>query len=449
MKLYASRTPFFSFVVLSLLPLVALASAPPELSFSDVWSHIAGQTPSEKAVASELEASLIAAARSQRHWFPVLYLDAKGYDTNDPGAALFSKLSQRQISPSDFSPDLMNHPGAQLTEKLTLGLNLPLYEGGVRKAHAQIDQTLVQAKGLEEQATKQKMYLETARIFQSLTIEARALKNLSQLEKVLIEILARYRLGSKANPVGYSGLLGLQSLRNKIAGLMLQKQAKMATYYGALRKMSQDASNALPEKWEPQDEDVIEFSRNHLNPMAATEMKNPGSLRLQSMETAALASDQAIAIEKAKFLPRFGLFAESSLNHGSRDTAVSHTGGAYLQWDLFSASNFGAVHQAQAASAATHSRVQEAKIQEEIQTLGSKEASGALEKGLKLLTDSARLLEEQTEVARKLFKGGAMNALQFSEVLNRRADLLSAIDQTETQYLNAQITLSESGASNE
>ncbi len=422
-------------LVLAMLPLSFLASAEAsELSFPEVWNHIAGNTPSEKAVKSELEAAQLGAARSQRHWFPVLYLDAKGYDTNDPGAALFSKLSQRQISPADFSPTLLNHPDAQLIEKVTLGLNLPLYEGGVRVANSEIAQIQARAKALEAQATQQGVFLETARSYQNIAIEERILKSLNHLDKVLSEILSRYRLGSKANPVGYSGLLGLQGLKNRISGLQLEKQAKIQTYYGALTKMAGEQSGALPDKWQPRAEGIIEFAHAHLK--SAMVAKPLGSLRLQSMETAALASDQMASMEKARFLPRVGLFAENSLTHGNRDTSSSQTAGAYLQWDLFSASNFGSIKQAQASSAAAHARVSEARLREDIEVLGSQQATRALEESLKLLIDSARLLAEQTEVAKKLFNSGAMNALQFAEVLNRRADLLAAIEQAETEYLN-------------
>ncbi len=417
-----------------------------ELSFSEVWARVEGNTPSEKAVKNELDAAVTGAARASRHWFPVLYLDAKGYASNDPGAALFSKLSQREISAADFSPTLLNQPDAQLSERVALGVNFPLFEGGMRVAQTQIAQIQVQAKELEEKATKNAIYLEVARAYQSIAIQERATKGLHELDKLLSDVLSRYHLGSKSNPVGYSGLLGLQGLKNKIMGSHAEKRAKISAYYGAITSMA----SGLPEKWTPRDSELISFSQKYFTSVSgdsragdAPTAARLGSLKFQSMEVASQASDRMVTLEKARFLPRVGLFAESALNHGDRGTGVSHTAGAYLQFNLFSASDYGAVHQAQSSSLAAHDRIDEAKLHETIEVLANREATKALEEGLRLLGDSSRLLAEQTEVAKKLFNSGAMNALQFAEVLNRRTDLLSALENAEIEYLNAQVVLSD------
>lgn len=62
-------------------------------------------------------------------------------------------------------------------------------------------------------------------------------------------------------------------------------------------------------------------------------------------------------------------------------------------------------------------------------------AEKALDRSLDLLRQSKVLLQQQTVTSLDLFQNGAINALQLTEVFSRRADLIQALSQAETEYL--------------
>ena len=77
----------------------------------------------------------------------------------------------------------------------------------------------------------------------------------------------------------------------------------------------------------------------------------------------------------------------------------------------------------------------------------AKEGLSATEKTLKLLDESTALLQEQTQVARQLFRNGSINALQLVEVLNRRADLVVNRREAELALAQTKATLFQLTAS--
>lgn len=425
-------------IVLALMALFETAAfaADAVVSFPELWSQVLTHSPTLKAAASELEAATTAAARGGRHWFPYLYLEGRAFKTNDPGVSLFSTLSQRQMVPTDFSPDRLNHPDEPVYEKFTLGANLPIFEGGARVAGHAAAERMRESKDLGAKASKVGVYSESARLYGSLLSEQKSASDLAALADVLDQVIGRYRIGAKDNPVGYSGLLGLKGVRNRVAGALLESRAKSNAAREALANMAV----SLPPGWRTSDTSPAAFVEKYLA-VTPLQSSTPKSFRTQAFERMAQGAEQSARAERAKFLPRIGFFAEGNLNHGDRDSATSYVGGAYLQWDLFVAPNFGAVHQAESLSAAAWAHAEEAVLHERTETQGSLEAAEALEKNLKILAGSSVLLDEQTQVAKRLFLSGAMNALQLAEVLNRRVDLIAALENAEAQYLGVRATL--------
>ena len=415
---------------------ISTSSFAKELPFTELWSKIEASSPTQKASEFELEAARTASARAGRHWYPYVYADAKGYTTNDPGLSLFSTLGQRQMLSTDFMPDKLNHPESNFYEKVSLGAALPLFEGGTRVAQSDAAKKMSTAKEFESKANHLKLYTETVKIYGNIITELQSRRALESLLEVLDHVIAHYKIGSKENPVGYSGLLGLKSVRNRVSGSIVENESKIVAYREALEKMSE----GLPEKWTPVEMSTLEYATKYLNISLDSDLLKP-SYRVEGFASMAEAAQDAIRVERAKFMPKVGLFVEGDLLSGKRDTATSYVGGAYLQWDLFLAPNFGAIHQAENTSAAAQAHVDEARLYEGIETKGNISASQALESNLKILDESSNLLDEQTKVAKKLFLSGAMNALQLAEVLNRRTDLISSLGTARTEYLKVKATL--------
>lgn len=381
--------------------------------FDEIWEGVKKSAPSLKALQSEVEAAQINQHRTLRHFYPRVWTGGRVFSTNDPGASFMYTLQQRQISTTDFAPVSLNQPGNHIFEQLTLGVDLSLYEGGMRVAEAKVAAKGVEAKSWEEQAQRLAEYARAAQGYAALLVLNLQRQQLQSLSNHVSGVLENYGLGSKSNPVGYSGLLGLKNLRNRIEGLLVENEAKIAAKRNAIRAIATD----LPDDWQPKMQKPKEFLMN-----AFFEGSPPAAVL--AARSGAEAMDFAKEVEKAKFLPKVSVFAQGDLYGGSRSAATSYTAGMHLQWELFSASNCGAVHQAELQAVAAHARADD--LQRKWTTDHAIALSGtqASEKNLNLLEESASLLEEQTRTARSLFRNGSINALQLVEVLNRRADLL-------------------------
>jgi hypothetical protein len=120
-----------------------------ELSLEDVWESVSAHSKTKESSSHTVMAAEARFDRSAKHWLPRLYFDARTFTTNDPGTALFSKLAQRKVDPNDFIPTRLNHPNAQWYQRATLGLDLPIYEGGYKSAIHKANEALFHASPQE------------------------------------------------------------------------------------------------------------------------------------------------------------------------------------------------------------------------------------------------------------------------------------------------------------
>ena len=380
-----------------------------------------------------------------RHWYPRVFAEGRAFSTNDPALTFMSLLGQRQIGVSDFAPAALNQPGSSLFERGTLGLDLPLFEGGSKVAQASASSKMAEAKTFELQAEEITEYAELANAYSSILSLQRQHSELERLRESVEDTLAHYKIGAKSNPVGYSGLLGLKNLRNRLEGLKAENSAKTAALRAQIRITASGGANGgaadLPENWMPKPEDSQEFIAEHLDRKVKAPQGAGKSASVRAMHLNAESLEEAKGAEKARFLPKVGLFGTGDLYGGSRSAATSYTAGAYMQWDLLSASNFGAIAQAEHNAAAALARADAMNEHARIDEATASQSANALEMNLSLMNESAGLLEEQTTTARGLFRNGSINALQLVEVLARRADLLVSRTEAELSLAQARATL--------
>lgn len=398
------------------LMIFGLSAQAEPVPFPKVWNSISQTSPGLKAAELQSQAAMEAKDRSGRHWLPRLYLDARSYQTNAPGQSFFGLLEQRSLRQSDFNPDLINNPDTEIFTRGTLGMDLPLYEGGMKSAQFRLQSHLSQSQDHEASGVKVAQYSEVAKAYGSLSLLQQQKQKLLNLQQIIERLLKNYQIGVKSNPVGYSGLLGLKSLSNRVQGLLVQYEAQSQAYYLALKEMGFVAVN-----WSPQPEGTTVFVEKYL-----ASQTNESSFQVESLKEKSLMAQEISRMEKARFLPRVGAFAESYIFNGSRDTANGYTAGVYLQWSLFNPSDYGTHKEAQIKSLAAQKYTEAVEQQERAEKLSLDQAIQALKSNLRLLEDSQKILLEQSQVAESLFKNGSINALQFVEVLNRRVDLVSA-----------------------
>ena len=400
-----------------------------DAQFEKIWEKINANSKALKASSEQVEASKLNLSRSEKHWLPTLYMTGQSYITNDSGAYMFGLLSQRKIEQADFNPTTLNEPGSNHFTKGALGINLPLYEGGMKESIKKASSFQLESKKSEDGKNKVEYYSEIAKNYFSLVSLNSQKLELAKVSSNLESIISKYQIGNKGNMVGYSGLLGLKSLRNRLSAITDENKAKTTAYSKALNELAE--SN-----------EVFSFSGNEniqqlLKEYLTSNDSYSPSDKIKSFQFNALAASEVVGAEKSRNLPRVGAFAEGNVFNGKRDTATGYATGLYINWNLFSGNDVGAsdeaIHNSYAAKYYAEAMSQKEKIEFEAQNTMEE----TLNKTLITLEDSQKLLDEQMIVANNLFKNGMISALQLVEVLNRRIDLINSKTEVETKLVEA------------
>ncbi len=411
---------------LLVLPPVTRAAEP--LPFGDVWSRIETAAPSIQAASREIDGLNVALDRAERIWHPSVTLDTRGYVTNDAGLNFFSLLGQRRADAADFAPPELNHPGSSFFHKASLIADLPLYEGGMRETVRDATVAGVSAAKISREGIRKMEYALAARDYAMALSAASEQDALTALDGRVDQLIRRYQLGSKSSPVGYAGSLGLKSLQARIHGLLERSRAARRSAIVALsERAGLDAAG-----WEPAPGDYRKMLTETLG--AKSDAAAP-SEQTEAMREQARAASRFGDAEKARFLPRAGLAVQGDMTTGSRATEASYLAAVYLQWSLYNPSNAGTREQAGFQAAALQLRADQQALSDRIAAARSREALAAIETNLKLISDSTALSDEQIRIAETLFQNGSINALQLSEVISRRADLVIARSEAENQWI--------------
>lgn len=398
------------------------------LSFKEVWQKVRESSPAQEGARLQVQSAEAALSRANNHWLPRIYIDAKTYQTNDPGSVFFGQLEQRKIEASDFSVDTLNHPDTLTFTRGALGLDLPLYEGGMKKAQVATFQHVATAEKFNALQIEIEQYAQSSLAYGSIASIQKNKAKLKELNEQIAQLLKGYQLGQKSNPVGYSGLLGMKSLANRIAGLIEFYEAQEKANYSALKEMGVRESN-----WIPQAFDARNFVNQYLK--TANTLKSSDSFKTQARNESTQAAAQSSNIDKARYLPRVGAFAETYTFNGNRDTASGYTAGVYLQWNLFDPSDYGKYKESKLKAMAIERFNRANSMQENAQRSALVASDESLRANLARLDESDKLLSEQIRVSSTLFKNGSINALQFVEILNRRTDLITQQSETEISLL--------------
>ena len=451
-----NRLPaFFTITLLTFISLSSLFGQEKDsISFESLWQRIEQNSDNLKASRLDADAARIGKDRMSRHWLPRVYTDIRGFQTNDPLTIFGSTLLQREASSSDFMtrekptsleglqalsqnpadlsvfmrPDTLNHPGVRSFGMGTIGIDLPLYEAGARDAAAEMYSKMAEALNYQALHTELDEYGLTASAYGQILSIDQERQSLLQIRQSLNLILARYQLGSADNPVGYSGLLGLRGLRNRIEAMLIQNEVKRKALNEYLAEMAGD----LSAEWQPKRQTAKEFANEYLK--YQTDNDGP-SFRTRYYQKMIETQEQKAVIDTAPLRPKVGLFAEGQAVTGDRSTGTNYKAGFYMQMMLVSPTDIQAGKQAEKEVEAAKLRAKDAAEKEALMVSKLTSAEAALDRSLDLLLQSKLLLEQQTATSLSLFQNGAINALQLAEVFARRADLVESLSKAETEYL--------------
>lgn len=440
MKQKTSHSQSLTFKPISLTTLFfALSIAPSqlfakELSFEDVWNSISNHSSVQKAGQQQKEAAAVAETRSKLHWTPRIYAGASSYSTNNSGAVFFGLLEQREVEQTDFDPDSLNHPGNKSFVMGKIGLDLPLYEGGMKTSQVKMQGHLLKAKAQEDLRMTNQEYAQAALSYGSMAVLTQQESKLKEIQKTVDRLKSSYRLGDQSNSVGYSGLLGMKALSNRIEGVLYQYQAQNLAYRQALDVMSGD----MPNEWSPQLITSIQFSDRYFKVDTNQHLESPSQA---AMIENSLAAQEGAEMEKARFRPRVGVFAEYTQLSGERGNDGSYIGGLYLQWSLFDAGNYGKTKEAQLLAQSARHFASAIGTKDQAETQGLLQAKQALQKNIELIQQSEEIMVEQNRVTENLFRNGSVNILQLVELLSRRIDLIISQTEANISYLKTNADL--------
>ena len=119
-------------------------------------------------------------------------------------------------------------------------------------------------------------------------------------------------MGTKLNPVGYSGLLALKALKNQIVAELDQTSFQIKNHKKILELLS--CEKITDDLWQF-DTSISQYLKIYA---PILEGDPQVSLEVKSQLAVAKASQQKINAERAKYLPKVGLFAQDSLYTGER-----------------------------------------------------------------------------------------------------------------------------------
>ncbi|MFN8370924.1 MAG: TolC family protein [Bacteriovoracaceae bacterium] len=401
-------------------------SADKVLDFNEIWEDIYAKSYDKISLEEEQKANQEGKSRAQRHWLPNLYTEARYFSTNDPTTVFFQHLGERSVVNSDFMPNELNNPSRATFLSSSIGLTLPLYEGGGKMAQVSFYDALMKSSQKQIAAQKSQEFVKLGDQFGMLLILNKSKRELTLLKDEINKLISSYQIGVQNNPVGYSGLLGLRGVLNRISSLILSHDLKISSAKKWIdEKLSSD-------KWQANTNlNLANFVDRNFSLEKDYSISNALLAKNYQSESLKVYSD----IERSRFYPQVGLFAQNSFYNGSRENDTSLAVGIYLRWDIFNNDSYGRVSEAKARYLSQEAKLASLKQNERIDFYNLTSAKSTLIESLKILDDSEKILNEQAINAIKLYRSGNLTGLQLAEVANRRIDLIENKNRIEEDYL--------------
>jgi len=410
--------------------------APAPLPFPDLWKQVDLHSPAQRGAALETQAARAQESRAGNYRLPQVYLRGQYVNSDDPALSFMSKLRQREIESRDFTPARLNTPDAGTFGEAALGVTVPLYEGGLGSAQASAAADAARASEQDRAAIRVRQFAQAFEGYGVLLALQSAGTDVDTLAAEVGDTLSRYQLGSAANPVGYSGLLGMKSLALRLQIMGNGFRAQQRTTQATLSTLAELDAAA----WIPAFEPVEAYIDAHAPRVAgspAQVQREPESYPVRSLRALADSVRRKAQAERAPLLPQVGLFVEGNAAMGDRGTANSYVAGAYVRWNFYSPTQAGAAQEAILRSQALQERANAAAIEDRIAVAEGQQTEAAVRERLALLKQSQDLLDEQLRTGKRMFANGTITALQLAETYSKRVDLTQSLLESELALLQA------------
>ena len=410
------------FTMLLFAPAFSVGAA--ELSFDEAWNQIYKNSRIVRAVDLEQDAAKTAKLRSTMNWLPKVYIGGSAYKTNDPANVFMGKLKQEQISAADFDPIDLNNPGQHSFYNAYVGVELPLYEGGQKYREYNANNHFYKSTQFNKQYTKNALYADVIQQYGSLIVLKNEREQLEKIKQVLDGVSKHYQLNNSQNPMGKSGALGMDALSNRL-NIMMMENAEREKSVRELMS-SQGVKNT---DWQ--------LDNVSLGELLSQKVKldlNSESYGLMSGSERAMGMTESAKGAAAAHLPYVSAFAQNETFNGDRGTGNGYTLGVSFKWSLYDPSTQGIQREAELKAAAQQEQIESMREKENAARKSLISALDSANQSVALMQKNYDLLVKQTTETNKLFKNGAINVLQWIDVLSRRLD-------TSTGLRDAQLNL--------
>lgn len=417
---------------ISLIVLLSSLSQAKTMEFGQLWEMAQESSPQLKKSSVERQVSETQKERLRWHWTPHLYVQAGYLQTDNAAQSFFANMNQRSVTDSDFNPQTLNNPEDTSLVQTTLGVAWPLYEGGKFQKLEKSSTEMHQAQVYFEKGQNYKVKSDLLAAYSHILTHQQNKKELKDLIAKINSKIENYQLGIRTNPVGYSGLLGLKAILNKANSYLRLSQMQIVQQKNEIHKIIPN----LEMTWEAPQKDPLTFINGQVQ---LTDAEKP-SLFLKGHKHITQALHHQAEAEKAVVYPSLGLFAEGSQFSGDRSEDRSYTYGAYLKWNLGWYQK-GVYREVSLKKQAQELSMKMQSEQEQAAKNALQSALSSLEENLEDLEKNHKLLNEQLAVSQKLFRSGAINALQMSDLYDHLVDLYWHKVQTLSEFIKMKTQL--------
>ncbi|WP_242935206.1 TolC family protein [Leptospira kobayashii] len=325
-----------------------------------------------------------------------------------------------------FGKDSLNYPGFNTYTKGSMGVDIPLYEGGSGRTLSRIQEKKSNALFWEKEAQKERDYIQSAFFYRGVESLNEFIRRTEDIKKIETRFRSNYQFANKSNPVGYSGYLALKGLDNRLSILITQTNTQSEQFKNNLAVLSGIHSEDL----RLVNEDLQSFLNRYF-PLAPTDESSLAKAMSSYVEGETFKSD----LEASKFLPRIGFYSEANTYNGSRNTQTAYNAGVYLQMNLYNPKDIGVIEEAKLNAEAFQKKLEEVRRQEDLSIRNLRNQEITLNENYLLLKESLKLQEEQTSNMLRLFQTGVVSAIQFTESLNRTTDISKSLLDVELELI--------------
>ncbi len=385
-----------------------------EIEINNVVGEILKNSNAKKSSEYSLKASEVEVSKAQKHWLPTLYIDSSAYETNDPTKTFMGNLYQRSIRASDFDPNAINRNASGQYSKSSVGVNLPIYQGGSGVAYNDMAKNMVESKKYDLKQTEIEQYSYAAATYIALVSLNEQKIKLEKIAKNIDEILKKYSLRDQKNQIGYSGYLILQASENKTKSFIIDNQEKTKALYLRLKEMgfeSEVAWNVKPQAFE-------EYLNKYLNFNA---LEN-SSFKTSALKAKVDATRNQEKLDNAKNLPQLNLFAENYVFNGNRSNQSGYSAGLNLHWNFFDpfSYNNGEIASNNSSASRYEYLAYQQNEKSEIEYLNSQ--INSLQEAVRLANKNDELMFKNVAVSKELFKSGSITASNLSDSIMKYLD---------------------------